>query len=163
MKFWIVVSLLAHTALGWLLYDRMMMPPKVPLDTSLMVNLVQIAPPPPRVQPAKQPEAPKPEKAEQVKAEPPKPKPEKPEPVVSKKTASPLEKLLAKVKKQKEKRDRNDSREKPTPTPRSLVQSVPTIKPLAIPTVQVAQADSRQQDDQRSPVAIDIPQGLYKI
>jgi len=183
MKTWLIVSLIFHAVAGWLLYDRLALPPKVPLDTSLTINLVQLAPlakpqqveapkeeaaQPPQPEPQKEeappppePEAPKPEPPPKVEA--PKPEPPKPREPVTRKTASPLDKLLAKVKEQRNKREQNEEKAKPTPTPRSLAQSIPTVKPLNLPTTQVAQNSNTRNDNRpQGPVAIDIPEGMFQ-
>jgi len=175
MRTWLIVSLILHAVAGWLLYDRLALPPKVPLDTSLTINLVQLAPlPKPQQAEAPKQEAPQPAEPEVPKPEPPqkaeapKPKPKEPEPPkpkepVTRKTASPLDKLLAKVKEQRDKREKNEEKVKPTPTPRPLAQSVPTVKPLNLPTTQVAQSNTSRKDDRpQGPVAIDIPEGMFQ-
>jgi protein TonB len=175
MKTWLIVSLILHAAAGWLLYNRLALPPQVPRDTTLTLNLVQLAPlPQPRQAEAPKQEAPQPAEPEIPKPEPPqkieapKPKPKEPEPPkpkepVTRKTASPLHTLLAKVKEQRDKREQDEKKEKPTPTPRSLAQSVPTIKPLDLSSTQVAQnKPSRKDDRPQGPVAIDIPEGMLQ-
>ena len=167
MRTWLIVSLILHAAAGWLLYNRLALPPKTPLDATLTLNLVQLAPlPKPRQAEAPKQEAPQPAEPEVPKPEPPqkaeapKPKPKEP---VTRKTASPLDKLLAKVKEQRNKREQNEKKEKPTPTPRSLAQSVPTVKPLNLPSTQVAQNRTSRKDDRpQGPVAIDIPEGMLQ-
>ncbi len=181
MRTWLIVSLMFHALAGWLLYDRLALPPKVPLDPSLTINLVQLAPLPkpqqaevPKEEAAKpaEPEAPKPEPPPEPevrkpepppKVEAPKPEPPKPREPVTRKTASPLDKLLAKVKEQRDRREKNEEKAKPTPTPRPLAQSVPTVKPLNLPTTQVAQNKTSRKDDRpQGPVAIDIPEGMFQ-
>lgn len=188
MRTWFIVSLILHAAMGWFLYGKLIPPPKVPLDTTLTLNLVQLAPlpkpqqieapkqeaPEPAEPEAPKQEAPRPPKPEVPKPEPPqkveapKPKPKEPEPPkpkepVTRKTASPLDQLLAKVKEQRDKREREEEKAKPTPTPRSLAQSVPTVKPLNLPSPRVAQSDTpRKTDQSQGPVAIDIPEGMLQ-
>jgi len=145
MKLWLVVSMLMHVGLGWFLYAKLQMPPRIPLDKPIMLRLVT-APEPPKAPPkaAPNPPAPKPKKVA------------KPKVVKNTKPPSPLQKLLDKIKRQRRKRDTIE----PTPTP-VRIAAVPTVapmeelKPRKQPTPLVRKRDN-------GPVSVQLPAGAYK-
>jgi len=145
MKFCLIVSLLMHVGFGWFLYIKLLMPPRIPLDTPIVLNLV--ARPEPVV------EAPPPPPP---KVEPPKPPQEAPKPEVVRRTASPLEKLLDKVRQQRQKRDRPE----PTPTP-FRIAAVPTVAPVKVPTVKSVPTPRVAERDS-GPVLVEAPAGAYR-
>lgn len=182
MRIWLALSLLIHVSLAWVLFARLSVPRRIPVDAPIVLNLVTTAPPreahqevvpepePPAPEPQPQPEPPKPEppKPEPPKPEPPKPEPPKPQevepprPVV--REQADLQKLLEeRIRKQMEQRERERQRPQPTPTPLRLAQTVPTVAPVQSPRpVRTTPPSQQSREHETGPVSIQGPAGIHQ-
>ncbi len=147
MRTWLVVSMLMHSAFGWFLYAKLLMPPRIPLATPIVLNLIA-APEPPKAAPKPPPPVVQPKVEPQ---EAPRPKV-----VKSTKPPSPLERLLDKVKRQRRKRDRVE----PTPTPLRIA-AVPTVPPEEVPVAKRIPTPRAEKQDV-GPVHVEGPAGAYR-